>query len=257
MEDSALEFGIDLPLRINHPYIPDKFTVGASLAFGNAATDVFVESDAGEITTDSIIAGIHANWVHEGVYIDGRLQYATFDNVLKILENNKKIADTNANAFSISAETGYAMKLADLALAGAGMGEWAADLGGLPDITLIPSAQLQWNRISFNNFMASGTAASLTDGNVIMGRVGIAAEGRAEEILWHGNANIIVPLDGKVGVNVAGTPISSERKDPALDLGIGATYEWDDAYAISADISTQQGSEVEGYAANIGFKYSF
>ena len=105
--------------------------------------------------------------------------------------------------------------------------------------------------------MASGTAASISDGNFITGRIGIAAERQTKGILWHGNANVIVPLEGKVGVNVAGTPISSERKDPALDLGIGAKYEWDDAYAISTDISTQQGSEIERYAANIGFKYSF
>ena len=97
---------------------------------------------------------------HEGLYIDGWLQYATFDNVLKILDNNKKIAD--------------------LTPARTGMGEWTAEFGEIPDITLIPSAQLQWNRLSFNDFMANGTAASLSDGNVINRRICIAAARRKE-----------------------------------------------------------------------------
>ena len=105
--------------------------------------------------------------------------------------------------------------------------------------------------------MANGIGVELDRGSVITGRVGVAVEKQAQGILMHGRANVIVPLDGEVGVNVADTPLTSERNDPVLDVGIGAMYEWSDVCAISADISTQQGSEVEGYAAKVGFKYSF
>ena len=66
-----------------------------------------------------------------------------------------------------------------------------------------------------------------------------------------------VPLDGEVVTNVAGMKMASEQKNPALDIGFGGSYSWDDNFTVSADISTQQGSEVKGYTANIGIRYAF
>ena len=245
IENAEVEFGMNFPLAISNPDIDGDFTLGANVAFGDATTDVTVSNVGGEIATDSVVVGISVGWEDERAYFDGQLQYASFDNVL---EADEKLADIDATAFSASAEVGYAVKLAQLN---------AAFLGSLPDITLIPSAQLQWSRIDFKDFMANETEVKLDRGSIISGRAGVAIEKQAQGLLLHGRANVIMPLDGEVGVNVADAPVTSEREDPVFDIGIGAAYEWNSAYAISADISTQQGSEIEGYVAKAGFKYEF
>ena len=245
IENAEVEFGASFPLGINNPDIDGNFKLGANIAFGDASTDVSTSDASGKIATDSVAAGISVSWEDERAYFDGQLQYASFGNVF---ESDEKLADIDATSFSTSAEVGYALELARLN---------AAFFGSLPDLTLIPSAQLQWSRIDFKDFVANGIGVELDRGSVITGRVGVAVEKQAQGILMHGRANVIVPLDGEVGVNVGDTPLTSERNDPVLDVGIGAMYEWSDVCAISADISTQQGSEVEGYAAKVGFKYSF
>ena len=239
IENAEVEFGMSFPLNINNPDIDGDFALGA------ATTDISVPDADGEIATDFVAVGISVGWEDERAYFDGQFQYAGFDNVI---EADQKLADIDANAFSASAEVGYSVELARLN---------AAFLGDLPDIAVIPSAQLQWSRIDFKDFTANETAVKLDRGSVINGRVGFAVEGQAQGMLLHGRTNVIVPLDGEVGVNVADTPLTSEREDPVFDIGIGAAYEWDGAYAISADVSTQQGSDVEGYAAKVGFRYEF
>ena len=66
-----------------------------------------------------------------------------------------------------------------------------------------------------------------------------------------------MPLDGEVVTDVAGMKMASEQKNPVLEIGFGGSYSWDDNFTVSAGISTQQGSEVKGYTANIGIKYAF
>ena len=244
-ENAKVEFGMSFPLNINNPDIDGDFVLGANVAFGDTTTDVSVPDAGGKIATDSATVGISVGWEDERAYFDGQIQYASFDNVL---EADEKLADIDATSFSASAEVGYAVELAKLN---------AAFLGNLPDIAVIPSAQLQWSRIDFKDFTANETEVKLDRGSVINGRVGFAVEGQAQGMLLRGRTNVVMPLDGEVGVNVADAPLTSEREDPVFDIGIGAAYEWDGAYAISADISTQQGSEIEGYAAKVGFKYEF
>ena len=245
IENAKVEFGISFPLGISNPDIDGDFALGANVAFGDSTTDVSVSGAGGKITTDSVAVGVSVGYEDERAYFEGQLQYTGFDNVL---ESDEKLADIDATAFSASAEVGYAVKLARLN---------AAFLGNLPDLTLIPSAQLRWSRIDFKDFTANETEVRLDRGSVIDGRVGVAVEKQTRGMLLHGRTNVIMPLDGEVGVIIADEPVTSEREDPVLDIGIGAAYEWDDAYAISADISTQQGSEIEGYAAKVGFRYEF
>ena len=245
IENAVVEFGIDVPFRINYPYVPDNFTVGASVAFGDATTDVTVEDGTGEIATETVKAGISANWEYGGVYVDGQLQYATFGNGIKTDVN---LVDETATAYSAGLEAGYGM-----------------DIAGF---RVIPAAQLTWTSVDFGTFTDSaGTQVVLDDGVVLAGRAGIGAEydwsgvlyGGAPpaDILLRGRADVSMPLDGEVNTKVGERKLLSEREDPTFDIGLGATYAWNDAYAISADVSTQQGGEVGGYAGSVGFKYKF
>ena len=245
IKNAVAEFGIDVPFRINYPHVPDNFTVGASVAFGDATIDVAFEDDAGEIATESIKAGVSANWEYGGIYADGQLQYATFGNEIG---TDMKIADETATAYSAGLEVGYGM--------------------GIGSLRVIPSAQLLWTSVDFGTFAdGAGLQVVLDDGVVLTGRTGIGVEYDwdgvlyagvpSADILLRGHADVLMPLDGKVGTKVGGIEFYSEAEDPVFNIGIGATYAWSDVVAISADLSTRQGGEVEGYAGSTGFKYKF
>ena len=245
VKNAVVEFGIDVPFRINYPHVPDNFTVGASVAFGDATIDVAFEDDAGEIATESIKAGVSANWEYGGIYADGQLQYATFGNEIG---TDMKIADETATAYSAGLEVGYGM--------------------GIGNLRVIPAAQLLWTSVDFGTFTDNeNLQVVLDDGVVLTGRTGIGVEYDwdgvlyrgvpAANILLRGHADVLMPLDGKVGTTVSGIELFSEAESPAFDIGVGATYAWSDVVAIFADISTRQGGEVEGYAGSTGFKYKF
>ena len=237
IEDVAATFGIDVPLRTDHPYVPDNITVGASAAFGEATTDVTVGNSTGEIATTTFKASASANWEYNDIYVDGQLQYAIFGNKVK---SDTKLASEAATAYSAGLEVGYGL-----------------DIGGF---RVIPSAQLTWTSIDFDDFKDSATTeVVLDDGTVLAGRAGIGVEKAvpSADILLRSHADLLMPLDEKVNTKVNGTELASEREDPVFDVGVGATYAWDETYMLTADISTQQGSEVKGYDANIGLKYKF
>ena len=121
-----------------------------------------------------------------------------------------------------------------------------------PDVILIPSAQLSWTSVDFDDFTdANDTNVALKDGDVLLARAGVAVENIWEGMALRGHADVLVPLDGEVVTKLDGTETISEREDLAFDIGIGATYAWGGVYALSADISTQQGGDVAGYAASL------
>ncbi|MCY4048567.1 MAG: autotransporter outer membrane beta-barrel domain-containing protein, partial [Hyphomicrobiales bacterium] len=233
----ATEFGIDVPLLTDYPYIPYNLTVGASASFGEATTDVTAGESTGEIATRNFKAAILANWEYEDVYVDGQLQYAILGNEIKA---DTKLADEEATAYSAGLEVGYGI-----------------DVRGF---RVTPSAQLAWTSVDFDHFTdLAGTEVVSDDSSIFTGRAGVGVEGSIPfaNILLRGNADVLMHLDGKVNTKVDGTELVSEREDPVFDVGVGATYAWDETYMLTADISTQQGSEVKGYDANIGIKYKF
>ena len=240
-ENIAAEFGIEAPIHINGA---SALTLGASVAFGDATTDVSVPGSIGEIDSESITGAVSASWERKGIYVDGQLRYTNFDNAI---ETDAKIADTNAESYNAGIEVGYTMELDRL------IGRSLR-----PDATLTPSAQIAWTSVDFDDFTdANSMDVSLEDGEVLLARAGVAFEDAWKDISLRGYADVLVPLDGEVATKLDETEMTSKRKDPVFDLGIGSTYSWGGAYALSADISTQQGGEVTGYTASLGFVYSF
>ena len=197
--------------------------------------------------------------------MDGQFQYARFDNDLNAADGTK-LASPTADSFSAGVEVGYVLDAGNLKL-----GKWLGR-GVLSNILVTPSAQVSWSQIGFSDFVAAdGKTVSLDDGTVINGRVGIVAETLWESVVLHeafapasvrlqGSADVVVPLDGEVVTQVDGANQISELEDPVLDVGIGVFYTWElggHAYTLSGDISSRQGSEVEGYEGSLGFKYRF
>ena len=242
IKDSFAEFGVDVPLRAEHA---GNFTVGASVAFGDATAEVAVPDGTGTIETGSFKAAVSANWEYDGPYVDGQLQYAVFNNDVKTTE--AKLGSANATAYSGGLEVGYGM-----------------DLGGL---LVAPSVRVLWASADFEDFTDSaGVEVVLDDGVVVTGRAGVGVEYDwngalfegipSADVLLRGRAGVLLPVDGDVNTRIDGTEFISEREETAFDAGLGATYLWG-GYALSADVSTRQGKEVEGYAGNVGFKYKF
>ena len=233
--NTVAEFGIDAPLAASST--ADCCTVSASVAFGEAVTDVVTGGITGEIETSSVKTAISANWKHNGAYVDGQLQYAIFRNKVKA---TAKLANESATAYSAGVEIGYGV-----------------DIAGF---LLTPAAQLVWTSVDFGTFTdIDRTQVELNDGSVLAGRAGVGVEvGRGDRgVLLRGHADVLMPVDGDVGTRAGRAELISEREDPTIDVGIGATYSWGNAYTLSADFSTQQGEEVGGYAGNIGLKYKF
>ncbi|MCY4031376.1 MAG: autotransporter outer membrane beta-barrel domain-containing protein [Hyphomicrobiales bacterium] len=239
-ENAVAEFGIEAPIRTGN----SSLTLGASIAFGDGATNVSALGGVGEIASESIAGTVNAGWERKGIYVDGQLRYTSFDNSI---ETDAKIADVDVKAYAAGVEVGYAMELDKL-----------TGISLRPDAILVPSTQVSWTSVDFDDFTdTGGTDIALGDGDVLLARAGVAFEDSWRAVAFRGHADVLVPLDGEVVTKLDGTETISEREDPAFDVGVGATYSWGGAYALSADISTQQGGNVAGYAASLGFVYSF
>ena len=250
-------FGVQAPIH--------TVTLGADVTLQTAETEAVIADGKQDIETNALIAGLAATWERDDLYVDGQFQYARFDNDLNAADGTK-LASPTADSFSAGVEVGYVLDAGNLKL-----GKWLGR-GVLSNILVTPSAQVSWSQIGFSDFVAAdGKTVSLDDGTVIKGRVGIVAETLWESVVLHeafapasvrlqGSADVIVPLDGEVVTQVDGANQLSELEDPVLDVGIGVFYTWElggHAYTLSGDISSRQGSEVEGYEGSLGFKYRF
>ena len=243
LDNTMAQFGIEMPLH-------KSFTFGAGIGFSDATTDVAVPGASADIDTDAIMAGINANWKRYRIYLDTQLQYATFDNTIKLQDT--QVASPDADAIAAGVELGYAMELGELSL---GLGDVTGGvLGGFGDlggITLTPFAQLAWTSVDFDDL---ADAASLDDGDVLFGRVGASV---ASEYVY-GSASLQIPLDGETGAKVNDTTFTSEIEDIAIDVGAGFTYPLTgNGMTLNGAVETSQGGETEAYSASLAVRFNF
>ena len=259
-QGAAVEFGTRAPLnRIFDESWARNLVFDAGISFGRVNTEATVDAGVLDIATNSFGAVLGATWSRRGFYVDGQLGYSRLENGIEDAEGNT-LANPGADSYSVALEIGRVLRFGNVNI-GDDFGEISESVGmgdfTLRRVRLVPSAQLAWNDVNFNDYVSTaGTPVSLDDGDVLYGRVGVLAQSRWNGVGLHARVHAIVPLDGEVSTRVDGVEMFSKREDLAADIGLGAMYEWD-GYAVSTGVSTQQGGEVEGYAANIGFKYAF
>ena len=229
-QNMALEFGADLPMS--------TATFGASVAFGSAESEVFSADATGDISINTIAAGLSATWRHEGFYADAQGHYVDFSSDMEA-DGEELVKNVGASAISAGLELGHSI-----------------DINGLQ---VTSSAQAWWSGIDFDDFTdTDGTTMTLNDGEVIFGRVGVLLEREVGQIVWHGYGDVIMPLDGEMTVDASGVRMLSESKEAVFDAGVGVVYDWDDgAYVGLLSISTQQGKEIEGYGVSVELKMAF
>ncbi|MCY4049272.1 MAG: autotransporter outer membrane beta-barrel domain-containing protein [Hyphomicrobiales bacterium] len=268
IEQAGFEMGLRAPLQnVFDQNWAKSVSLDASIEFARAFTDVLVEAGMADIQSNIFALAVGTTYNRDGLYIDGQLRYAQFENNLD--DENMRLASPGANSLSAGIEIGHVLG-GDISLGEFMGGTSAPDDAGSPNVKLIPSAQLFWSSVDFDPYTSTtGINVRLNDGDALFGRIGALAEGEwqsvhflhesfpAADVRLRGHLNVLMPLDGEVVTEVMGLPMSSERIEPALDAGVGFIYEWDDAYALHAGFSTQQGEEVEGYTGNIGFKHEF
>ena len=259
-QGAAVEFGTRAPLnRIFDESWARNLVFDAGISFGRVNTEATVDAGVLDIATNSFGAVLGATWSRRGFYVDGQLGYSRLENGIEDAEGNT-LANPGADSYSVALEIGRVLRFGNVNI-GDDFGEISESVGmgdfTLRRVRLVPSAQLAWNDVNFNDYVSTaGTPVSLDDGDVLYGRVGVLAQSRWNGVGLHARVHAIVPLDGEVSTRVDGVEMFSKREDLAADIGLGALYEWD-GDAVSTGVSTQQGGEVEGYAANIGFKYAF
>ena len=267
IESTGFQIGLRGPLKklFHQEWVRDA-SFDASIEFGSASTDASVGAGTVQIETETFEVGLGTTYNLNRFYVDGQIGYSYFGNTLDA--GGTRLASPDATSLSASIEFGSV-------LGGKGVpfvpvDENAPDGPVLPDVELVPSLQISWSSVDFDPYTSTtGIPVRLDDGGVLFARIGMLALGKWGDIrLFHedfpvadvrlrGHTNIVMPLAAEVATEVMGMSMTSERADLSLDAGIGIDYEWDDAYVLYADLSTQYGGEVEGYSGSIGFKYEF
>ncbi|MCY4038563.1 MAG: autotransporter outer membrane beta-barrel domain-containing protein, partial [Hyphomicrobiales bacterium] len=269
IENAGFQIGLRAPMEnILYQNWARNASFDASLEFGRAFSDALVASGTAEIHTETFAMGLGTTYNLDKFYIDGQLKYSYFENSLNA--GTMRLASPGADSLAASIEFGSVLGGKGVSLGDIIGGVDAPGDPGIPNIELVPSLQVSWSSVDFGPYTSTtGIPVRLDDGDVFFGRVGMLAQGEWDNVHFlyddfsvadvrlRGHVNFVAPLDAEVATEVMGMLITSKRVKPSLDAGIGIAYEWDDAYILHADITTQQGDEVEGYSGTIGFKHEF
>ncbi|MCY4033498.1 MAG: autotransporter outer membrane beta-barrel domain-containing protein [Hyphomicrobiales bacterium] len=269
IENAGFQIGLRAPMEnILYQNWARNASFDASLEFGRAFSDALVEAGTVEIQTEAFVLGLGTTYNINKFYMDGQLKYSYFENNLNA--GAVRLASPRGDSLSASIEFGRVLGGRGVSLGDIIGGDNAPGDPGIPNVELVPSVQVSWSSVDFGPYASTaGIPVRLDDGDVFFGRVGMFAQGgwdnvhflydgfSAADVRLRGYVNIVAPLDAEVATEVMGMLVTSRRVKPSLDAGIGIAYEWDDAYILHADLSMQQGDEVEGYSGTIGFKHEF
>ena len=232
--DSRVRFGVDVP-------VADRLTLGASVAIGTAAADTSSETGGGSIESELFAGGADFSWVGRNFYADTRFQYTSLTS--DITTPGEVVATgSDAALLSASGEVGYHL-----------------DVGSFG---LIPSAQLIWSEVDFDDFTGpSSEAISMVDGENLTTRIGIAADSNWSEGnrrgQVHAGLDLRIPLDGETVVDVSGVNLVSGVEAPMVEIGFGMDYGWDDRYSVSGNLGLSRGDEVSEIRASVGIRVGF
>ncbi len=228
-----------------------KLIGGVMAHYGQAAADVMAGGSSGDINADGYGLGATLTWYGiDGFYVDTQAQATWFDSDLSSSTLGRNLIDGNKGfgyAFSLEAGQRVAMDQ-----------KW----------TLIPQAQLIYSDIRFDGFTDSfGSTVSLSDGDSLRGRLGLAAErqerwkeedGSISRVTGYGIANLYNEFQGGTRVNVSGTELASRDDRLWSGLGFGGSYNWnDDKYSIYGEAAANTGLSHFGRSFDVGGTVGF
>ena len=218
-----LQAGIDGVLHENDD--GDRLIGGITANYGQASTDIFSAVGDGDIDTKAYGIGATATWYQQnGFYIDAQAQATWFDSDLAS-DTLGALADGNDGfGYALSVETGKRIAVKE---------NW----------TVTPQAQLVYADVDIDDFTGpSGEAVSLSDGDSLLGRLGLAIDreaswngdgGRLSRSHVYGIGNLRYEFYHGTVMTVSGTDLFNENDGLWGELGLGGSLNWhDDKYSI-------------------------
>ena len=219
--------------------VPVAKLMGGNMFVGTSVAQNF--STSNNISVDSQVTALAANWERGGLYVGAQTRFARFisdvsTNRLSVVQNNE------GTGINMSMETGYRLNMMNF--------------------QIVPQAQLTWTRVGFDDFVGPhGELVSLEDGDRATGRLGLSWDGGwqgAEGFgRFYGGMSLRGNLDGKTSVNVSGVSIANEQKGLSVDGKLGLSYEWDEGYAVHGEVSALRNDDAEEVRADLGIRINF
>ena len=223
-----------------------KLIGGITVNYGHVSADVSAAGANGDIRTDGYGFGGTLTWYGtNGFYADGQAQATWLDSDLNSSTVGRRLVDgNNGFGYTLSLEAGQRIALNQ---------HW----------TLTPQAQLVYSNVRFDSFTDPfGTTVSLSDGDSLRGRLGLAAEyqerrvqtnGTVSRISGYGIANLYNEFLDGTRVNVSGTDFSSRDDRLWGGLGLGGSYNWnDDKHSLYGEVSANTGLAHFGDSYDVG-----
>ncbi len=198
-------------------------------------------STSNNISVESQITALTANWERKGFYVGGQTRVARFTSDVST-SRLSVVQDNEGTGINTSMETGYRFNVMNFQIS--------------------PQAQLAWTRVGFDDFVGPhGELVSLEDGDRVTGSLGLLWDGEwqgAESFVrLYGEMNLRGNLDGKTSVNVSGTSIANEQDDLSVDGKLGLSYEWGEGYAIHGEASAADHDGDDEIRADLGLRIDF
>ena len=198
-------------------------------------------STSNNISVESQITALTANWERKGFYVGGQTRVARFTSDVST-SRLSVVQDNEGTGINTSMETGYRFNVMNFQIS--------------------PQAQLAWTRVGFDDFVGPhGELVSLEDGDRVTGSLGLLWDGEwqgAESFVrLYGEMNMRGNLDGKTSVNVSGTSIANEQDDLSMDGKLGLSYEWGEGYAIHGEASAADHDGDDEIRADLGLRIDF
>jgi len=221
---------------------------GVILNHTNSDTNVASEFGSGSIDTTGTGLTLAATWYdNRGFYVDGQLKYSHYDSDLTSATLGALSQGNDGSGYALSVEIGQ---------------EYQIESG----FTLIPQVQLTQSLIDFDDFTGPNSErVTLKDADSLLLRLGVEVDHykslRKGEQRLYGIANIFHDFSDGTIVDVSGVSLASSGDDWAVEIGVGGSYSWDDAYSVYGEASYATGLQNIGdsrkISANFGFRMAF
>lgn len=225
--------------------------LGVNARYGTAHGNVTSSIGNGTIDTEAYGVGLSATWLaNNGFYLDGQAGFNWFNSDLNSSVLGNLVSDNKGNGHNLSLEAGMRHDLT---------GGW----------TVTPQAQLTYAAVSFDDFTGIfGGPVSLTDGQSLLGRIGVLFEYEASGIvegtsqMVYGFANITHEFLDGTEVDVSGTKFRNQLDDVSGEIGAGFNISLeDDKYNFFGQAAVATSLENFGnssnYSGSLGLRIRF
>ena len=228
-------------IQVGSDYTVGDWKVGAAFTY----TDGESSYENGSAENKGYGLAVYGTWfIPCGAYVDLMAKYNRLDNDFAL---NGMNGSYDANAYGVSAETGYRFNFMD---------------GG---VYVEPQVGIAYSRMTGESFTASnGVTIEQDDYDSLIGRVGVRTGFKFPKDKGTIYARISGVYDFQGEVNgtatkeVARNTIEEDLGGAWLEMGVGANFNWTKNTYTYIDFERTNGGEVkENYRWNVGVRHTF